>query len=61
MDADERAQFEESRRELLDVALVQYHIGSKIDPDTEKIILTGELDAIVDFYGDWRSEIEEVL
>lgn len=60
MDAETRAEFEQNRKELLENALVQYHIGSKVDEDDE-IVLTGELSAIVDFYGDYRSEIEEML
>lgn len=61
MTPDERREYEENRKELLEAALEHYHIGSRIDEETDKIILTGELDAIVNFYGDWRSEIEEVL
>jgi len=61
MDAEERKLYEENRKELLEDALIQYHIGSEIDPDTDKIILTGELEAIVDFYHEYRSEIEDVL
>ena len=61
MTPEDREQYEENRKDLLEVALEQYHIGSKIDPDTDEIILTGELSAIVNFYGDWRSEIEEML
>lgn len=60
MDASERAEFERNREELLENALVQYHIGSEVN-EVDEIVLTGELSAIVDFYGDYRSEIEEML
>lgn len=61
MNEEERKEFEENRKELLEHAFMEYHIGTRIDPDNDKIILTGELDAIVDFYQDYRSEIEEML
>lgn len=60
MDQEEREQYEENRKHLLEIASMVYHIGSTINEDDE-IILTGDLAEIFQFSSDYRSEIEEML
>lgn len=60
MDADARQEFEDNRAELIENAWSTYAVRLKVNADDD-LNVEGTLNNIVDFYGDYRSEIEEML
>lgn len=60
MTPEDREQFEENRHDLIENAHLGYGVTLTAHAD-DSITVTGTLNAIVDFYGDFRSEIEEML
>lgn len=60
MDAETREQFEENRSYLVETAQSTYKITLEV-VDDELVVTGGKLGRIVEFYQDWRSEIEEML
>lgn len=57
---EDRAQFEENRAELVENANLGYNLTLEPHAD-DSITVTGTLSAFVDFYRDYRPEIEEML
>lgn len=61
MDAEERKEFEESRADLIDNAWIGYGVKLGIRSDDKVYIRSASLSDVVEFYQDYRSEIEEVI
>lgn len=61
MDAEERAEFEQNRAELIERAYGQYDITLKVNRLDDLYIANADLGEMVRFYEDYRSEIEEML
>lgn len=61
MDADERAEYEQNRKDLIDSAYKEHGITLKVNRDDNVYISNADLGEMVDFYQDYRSEIEEML
>ncbi|QIG58560.1 hypothetical protein SEA_PAVLO_14 [Microbacterium phage Pavlo] len=60
MDAEERAEYEQNRSYLIETAQSTYKITLEV-VDDGLVVTGGTLNKIVEFYQDWRSEIEEML
>lgn len=60
MDAEEREQYEFNRSYLIETAQSTYKIALEVVDDQIRI-KDGSLGRFVEFYQDWRSEIEEML
>lgn len=61
MDAEERKEFEANRAELIENAYESYGITLKVNKSDELFIANADLGQMVEFYMDYRSEIEEML
>ncbi|QZD97611.1 hypothetical protein SEA_PLATTE_15 [Microbacterium phage Platte] len=61
MDVDERAEFEENRKDLIESAYEDYGITLKVNKSDEIYIENADLEQMVEFYMSYRSEIEEML
>lgn len=60
MSPEDREEFEENRNWLIEVAQSTYKVTLEVN-DTDGLNVEGTLNNVVDFYGDYRSEIEEML
>lgn len=60
LDPADREQFEENRAELIETASTTYGVDMVVYGG-DSIRVTGALSDIVDFFRDYRSEIEEVV
>lgn len=60
MDPEDVEQFKENREELIENAWQTYAVRLKVNAD-DGLNVEGTLSNIVDFYRDYRSEIEEML
>lgn len=61
MDAEERQEFEANRAELIDNAYIGYGITLKINKSDQVYVSNADLGQMVEFYQNYRSEIEEVI
>lgn len=61
MTPDEREEFEENRASLIETAYESYGITLKVNKSGELFIANADLGQMVEFYMDYRSEIEEML
>lgn len=61
MNADERAEFEQNREDLIERAYEDYGITLKVNKSDEIYIQSADLEQMVEFYMSYRSEIEEML
>lgn len=61
MTTEERKEFEAHRAELIDNAMIGYGIEMHVTDDDKVRIIWGNLDQVVEFYQNYRSEIEEVI
>lgn len=60
MDPEDVEQFKENRDEFIENAWQTYAVRLKVNAD-DGLNVEGTLNNIVDFYRDFRSEIEEML
>lgn len=61
MNAKERKEFELNRDWLIETAYIAYGITLKINREDDVYVSNAGLAEMVQFYQDWRSEIEEFI
>lgn len=61
MTPDEREEYEQNRKELIDAAYFNHGISLGIGRNDRIFIGSADLGEMVEFYQNYRSEIEEML